>query len=735
MSNLAYNGITIGLTKTLGISHDVVRDVDETYLYTRVRIDVEGIVNGPPTSSQNPVDLSGINSTISQGPVSDMIRQLRHALLQERGLLVYNVGDSPTPMIVSPGLDGNGNLYPCDANNGPVPGPLHIIRVDGIKTFHIRYSVTTCLIECPGYNGEGGPSGLISNRSSQVHSIDGSTFLTAITTTGQAFFRTDILEAAGQIADGYRDVLLPPIPRGFKRMAIQIQATPARNALSYTCTDQERFFDMGDTGPTGSNSNITDIDARYSVASTGQGGAPVSFMTAHSVRVQIKGSKAATTWTLVKAAFNVAQSKLPIGDLTKGFLTQIAVDVGLTDRSVSLQATMLLSPQAGGMIPGINNVDGLRANNVFAPQGGLNPPFPGRGGTAGTYTNQALTTAWKSACQGPTKPVEGSLANANYQSNYSNNTGPIVTATITPDLPTYTTSYSRDTTQFPFTSYKIDAVIETNTYIQQAAVTGIAKAASAGLGPTPTPTGTSPTPTPTGTSPTPTPTGTSPTPTGTSPTPTSTSTSPTPTPTTPTPTSPTPTPTSPTPTPTGTSPDDGDDDEEDDTPTCEFLTLAYPTQRKIVEWSAERVGASPIIPHPDPLDPNLVLIEKPHIQLAEPNLLTDGVTLAYSARGRYVYGLKKALPLTAAINYPAPPWQTSQYGQQVLPSDAYRDGIIDTVQSGNTPTPTGTDSPTPTGTDSPTPTGTDSPTPTPTVPPESTNSTTTPTPTTSPTTS
>ena len=608
MSTLTYNNITIGLTRTLGIMHEPIRGDDETYLFTRVTIDVEGIVNGPPNPSQNGSDLGSIDGTIGN-PISDTMRAIRHQLLQERRLLVYNVGDSPTPMIVAPGFDADGNLYPCDANNGPTPGNLVINRVDGVKTFHVRFRVSCHLLECPGLTS-GPPSALLSNRYAQTHSID-SNWFTTVSTSGQAFFRTDILEASQQVADHYRDVLLPPIPKGMKRMSITIVATPSRNALTYQCIDVERSFDLGDTGPTGSNSNITDVQANYSVGSTGQAGAPVMLNTAHSMPVMVMGSKAASTWTLVKAAFTILQAKLPISDPSRGFLSQISINANLTGRSITLQATMILSPQNVNMIPGID-VGALREDNTFAPQGGLNPAPPSRGGTAGTYQNEALTSAWKSACEGPRKPYEGGVATANDDPDSSANTGPIVTTTITDDLPTFSPGYSYEQVRFPFTEYHIDSVIETNTGVMQVPIAGKLKSSDSS----------------------------------------STSTY-------------------------SLSDQSGTDSADDDQPDSEIITLGRPTQRKVIEWTAERVGASPIVPPAQPSDPNLVLIDSGYIQVTEPSLLADGVSLSYRVKGRYIYALKKNLKSTDSLPYPAPPWQAHVYGELALEQSDFQDGIID----------------------------------------------------------
>lgn len=608
MATLTYNNVSIALTRTLGVAHEAIRDDDGTYLHTRVIIDVEGMVAGRPSESQNAPSSPPAVATTLGAPISDAMEFVRHALLMERRPLVYDVGDRGEPLITAPQLDGDGVPYPCDVANGPLPGPLTIWRVDGISAFHVRYRVTCHLLECPGYAGEGPPA-LISNRYEQAHSIDGSTHLTVIHTTGEARFRTDILESQRKGPDSYRDVLIPPTPRGFRLARLDVWATSTRDRLRYAVTHEERTFDLGDTGPNGSNSRITDVRASYSVSSTGQAGAPVSLITAHSVDVTVLGSKAADPWTLVKACFTVAQSKLPITDPTRGFLTHIAVRQSLTDRSASLTATMLLSKEAAAQIPGID-VGGLRDNSTFAPRDGINPSLPGRGGTAGSYANEAMAAAWKSACAVPRKPYEGEVAPPSAADSYSADTGPVVTATVTDNLPSLPQGYSYEQTHFPFTQYQVDSVLVTDTGVMAVPNSGPIGPYSAGGGYV------------------------------------------------------------------------GGGASGGDTPDAVFLTVARPTQRKVVEWTAERVGAPPIAPSPVPQDANLVLIDSGHVQQAEPNILADGVTVAYRVSGRYVYGLKKNRKASDPLPFPAPPWQAHAYGELAMQPTDFQAGIIDRSSSG-----------------------------------------------------
>ena len=91
-------------------------------------------------------------------------------------------------------------------------------------------------------------------------------------------------------------------------------------------------------------------------------------------------------------------------------------------------------------------------------------------------------------------------------------------------------------------------------------------------------------------------------------------------------------------------PDNGDyvsPQRQGEVPDARFLTLHLPATRRIVEWEAERVGSKPLLPAPKSSDPNLVLIEMPHVTASALHLAPDGITPVWRASGRYVYGLRK----------------------------------------------------------------------------------------------
>lgn len=650
VSKLTYNGIEISLLRTNSISHEPVRAEDGSYWHTRVTISVTGLVNGPPITSQSdPGPIATPTNTLGN-PISKTMQAIRHALLQERGSLVYSVGDSPDAMIVAPESDDNGNIMPCDAANGPIPLSLVINRVDGTKTFHVSYAIACHLFECPGSNGSD-PSALICSRYAQQHDVD-SNHYTTITTRGQALFRTDLLEVTQKNADTYRAILLPPVPRGFRRVGIAIVATPSRNALTFTCTDREMPFDLGDTGPNGTNSNITDVKATYEVSSTGaNGGGPVSFMTLHRVSVQVWGNKAASNWRLTQFAYRLASAKLPIGDPSRGFLRQISVMQSLTERFVALNVAVQLTPADDTLIPGLD-VQELRVDQTFSPQNGMNPSMPGRDGTAGTYTNEILVARWASACAGPQNQYEGATSSDGNDTDYSNDTGPIVEVTTSDDLPEAPAGhYSPGQTQYAYTDYTIESKYETRTNVVQAPLAGPVKIASpgestggggsSGGGGSPGTTGGG---------------GSSPG----DPQPEAEAEEP-------------------------TEPTGGGGSEAEDPTDSVFLTLARPLMRKIVVWSAERINKVPDIPNSTPIDPNLVLIDEGHVTMAEPTLLADSVSVAFRISGRYIYGLKRNLKSNEPVTFSAPPWQNYAYGQLTLEPTSFVDGIIDgIVETGST---------------------------------------------------
>jgi hypothetical protein len=114
----------------------------------------------------------------------------------------------------------------------------------------------------------------------------------------------------------------------------------------------------------------------------------------------------------------------------------------------------------------------------------------------------------------------------------------------------------------------------------------------------------------------------------------------------------------------------------EDWPETEFMVLAAPTATKIVSWTAERFGRPPILPLPEPSDPNLVLLRTEVIPAA-PELMPDANSYVYRVSGIYLYGMRRARGAGDSLPMGALPWTTLRFSESFLRESDYQSGIID----------------------------------------------------------
>jgi hypothetical protein len=278
---LHYNGVTLRAIKVDEWDRSAVYDESGCdLLYIRHRLTVTAIYNpqfnsySAVTGESNRLIRAGSRvdpdwnegAQISAAGTDATIRGL---LLQPRERLVFVQGgrvtlmSPPKPRIALDGTPAVNSAYVkdtfaaqetvtggeawvdrqalVDANFGPKPLSCSVVRLYGSRTWLVRFTVETCLGECP--KEDGWP--LVSNRFTQRHSIDDDRYTTIIT-SGVATFRTDLLslgEASGAIwsnPDFYREYVIPGMPvDGFRRVSVDVQISPAGNSLYYEVIDRE----------------------------------------------------------------------------------------------------------------------------------------------------------------------------------------------------------------------------------------------------------------------------------------------------------------------------------------------------------------------------------------------------------------------------------------------------------------------------------------------------------------
>lgn len=289
-----YNGVDLMPIETKDYYREAVYDDTMTdYLYTKVSIHVTALVNGqselvngPPMSYKfnggitTPVtgptrpfpaarspDASltvtptvGIDRGRFNKPTRNIVlssakpftthKAIRHRLETPQGQLYVFSGPgmetgnpvagttAPPPNPDDIDLISPTAGRPCDCKNGPFPKLLGVTMASGdANTLVVDWACETYVNEAQENNVS--PSGgLLSNRFSQVHSVDDDGY-TTLTTHGVAIFRTDFIYGVGINPDSDRAVLFMPIPQGFRRVIDYVEARPDVTGLEYEYHDTQ----------------------------------------------------------------------------------------------------------------------------------------------------------------------------------------------------------------------------------------------------------------------------------------------------------------------------------------------------------------------------------------------------------------------------------------------------------------------------------------------------------------
>lgn len=402
-SPLEYNGINLFIVKTNLFSQKAVHTPDGVdYLYTEFTLDINCLYNPSATSyddSNPPVFDPGIVPSFTNASI-------RHFLLQPRAKLIFEGLSGFANVIDSPQLD-----YSIDANNGPIPISCDVIRIDGDKTFHIHYVIKTWLVECP--NGSVSP--ILSNRWSQSSYINTHRLMVR-KTVGQAFFRTDILNATDTFADLFRSTVINPIPPkpGMYRDDIKCVINPQGNAIHYEITDIERMYNLGDTII--SETYVTKVDGyirQGTMSDDPKAGASIG-CSLLEMKVQLWGSFEANNWTLCQVAVQIIDRQFPIADIgpaKKIFLRSIDMLQSISENYVEVTIavqTNLPDQNVPNPIPfDTTYLKNVKPVSRFMDPGntGNNPGLQNDQGSRGSEQVYLLSAALTEACSVQPFPV------------------------------------------------------------------------------------------------------------------------------------------------------------------------------------------------------------------------------------------------------------------------------------------------------------------------------------------
>jgi hypothetical protein len=471
--SLTYNSVQLALTKTNSITaRPVYTNNNNDYRFTEITIDINAIFNPSETAyiSDGPL---AIADPTALPPVT--YNAVQTSLNTPRGQLQFD--NYLTTMFNLPDEDAG---WITDANNGPFPQELSIIEINGGQTFHVRYVIKTFIYQCD--LAETSDVAWISNEYSQSESID-EHFYSSITTTGMAYFRIEVLDEANGVADDFRDVLLPPIPRGYRRMAIDIKVNETRNILIYSCVDHQMPYEIGNTGQSGDGSFITKIDGSWvqsslTLSANNHTVLPTGYQIG-TATIKIWGSRQASVWVLTqKALAIIGSTRIDFTDGTQP-IRDIRFSQSLVDRYVELSISVTLKPAANGQFGSFqtaalrNDTTGPGGLFGIGSEGGVNPSPPSDNGTRSDTPFVLLTAALTDACLGTDGPPCMDSAAGTYGQNgtYCGPT-PIVSVTPTDIIPSGSNSYSQPTTQYPYTRASINSRYETQHGVMQAPYAG-----------------------------------------------------------------------------------------------------------------------------------------------------------------------------------------------------------------------------------------------------------------------
>lgn len=111
--------------------------------------------------------------------------------------------------------------------------------------------------------------------------------------------------------------------------------------------------------------------------------------------------------------------------------------------------------------------------------------------------------------------------------------------------------------------------------------------------------------------------------------------------------------------------------------TAAFVQLAAPTLLWVCEWTCCRSGTKPVVPDPEPSNPQWVLLDA-QLSPFMVGLAADGTTPLFRLSGKYIYGCRN--PKKVLINFPRPPWLTNSF-DRYLKSDMFADNLSEVTGS------------------------------------------------------
>lgn len=359
---LSYNGLLLTDVLTESYEMQEQRTADGAQVLCKQHtIKVTAIINpliNAYRATQNPGGYP-VRQEVPLAGINENIMLIRDQLMQDRKPLTWSIGG--TVVLDSPRFNpDNLNVRMlCDSMQGPKPLYCQVTHITGTSSYYIRFGIETWVDDCVAARRH-----TKAHRFSMTHDVDGDTWLTTRHVQGQVLFHPEWLEAvkAGQNPGGgalFGGQILPrwihPVPPGFKRQNVKIQAHPNGMELAYSFVDTEQTLPLGSLSP------ATKLTAEFSLSSSL--GAEKAALTQVAVHITAVGPKNQFRFNLLIMAIRLAQRKIqkPGHVMT----TDIVVTYSLDNTMIDLTMKALWKPVGIGN-DGIQlNMTGLKVNEDY----------------------------------------------------------------------------------------------------------------------------------------------------------------------------------------------------------------------------------------------------------------------------------------------------------------------------------------------------------------------------------
>lgn len=240
----------------------------------------------------------------------------RQKLLTPRGSLQVNLGSPSSGMLPQGDMF---NLPSGDDVGGPKPLTCEFTDIIGSN-----FSILTFEIEVGVAEACTSPSNIISHTFSATHSLD-ARFFTTRTIRGSIRVRQS---ATVNNPDTLRNLVVPTLPNGFRRAAMDFLVSLDGLQLDYTITDRELFA----VAP----SSAVEWSGTFVEQAT-------NYIWYHHFSIELKGHAFSDQFNMLKDCFAIAAMRIKFD---QEFITQASVTEVLHDNVVRLDCTTRVNASA-----------------------------------------------------------------------------------------------------------------------------------------------------------------------------------------------------------------------------------------------------------------------------------------------------------------------------------------------------------------------------------------------------